>query len=366
MSLGEVLSARELVKELEKDGCEVIVSATTLAGLAMAKSNWPNKIVLPSPLDFSLSTRRFLEQTQPDQLILVETDLWPGILMEARKRNVINSLVSARLSPRSYKNYQRVRFFWSRVLKYFDHVVAQTPEDQEKLLALGANPAAVSVGGNLKFDQAPPEGGPEAKEKILAEVGWPDGRYLVAGSFHSGEDSMILEAFKGLRPQFPDLKLVLAPRDRHKFSSTFRLAQEAFPKEAARRSRPAPADREAAVFVLDTLGELEKFYAIADLALIGKSWPGHHEGGGHNPLEAAVRRRAVLAGPRVHNFKWIYSALAEVGAAAIVEKKDLPEKLSELLRDPARLSQMGEAGQRFVAQHRGTVRATLDLVRPKG
>ncbi|MDR1578421.1 MAG: hypothetical protein LBT86_09410 [Deltaproteobacteria bacterium] len=363
MSLGEVLSARELVRELEKDGHEVIISATTLAGLAMAKTNWPNHIVLPSPLDFALSVRRFLEHTQPDHLILVETDLWPGILLELKRRSLTASLVSARLSPRSFKNYHRVRFFWSKVLALFDHIVTQTQEDRDKYLALGARPATVAVGGNLKFDLATPGEGEKAKADLLADTGWPEGRYLVAGSFHAGEDVMILRIFRDLLPEFPDLRLILAPRDHHKFCQVYRLAQELFPQRAARRSAPSPEDRQAHVFILDTLGELENFYVLAEVALIGKSWPGHHESGGHNPLEASIRSRAVLAGPHVHNFKWIYQALTEAGGALLVEKNDLADQLKSLLGDPERLARMGKVGQQFVAQHRGAVRATLDLIK---
>ncbi|MDR1871407.1 MAG: hypothetical protein LBS60_05685 [Deltaproteobacteria bacterium] len=362
MSLGEVLAARELVSELEKDGHEVIISATTLAGLAMAKNRWPNNIVLPSPLDFSLSTRRFLEHTQPDWLVLVETDIWPGIFMACRKRSIKNALVSARLSPRSFKNYQRVGFFWSRVLKYVDRIVTQTPEDREKFTVLGADPGTLSVGGNLKFDLAAPTEGPNARESLIRETGWPEGRYLVAGSFHAGEDLMILEIFQSLLTKFPGLKLLLAPRDRHKFTQTYRLSQEFFPLKTARRSHPNPTDQEAIVFILDTLGELERFYSLADLALVGKSWPGHHEGGGHNPLEAAVRGRPVVAGPLSHNFKWIYEALTETGGALIVEKKDLLDRLTELLSAPERLNRMGAAGQDFVAKHRGAARSTIEIL----
>jgi 3-deoxy-D-manno-octulosonic-acid transferase len=363
MSLGEVLSARELVRELEKDGCEVIITATTQAGLTMAKTNWPTHLVLPSPLDFPLSVRRFLNLTQPDQLILVETDLWPGILWEMKKRSLSAVLVSARLSPRSFKNYYRIRFFWGRVLRLFDRIVVQTQEDLTKFLALGAKATSVAVGGNLKFDQSPPAEGPMEAKEILDQTGWPQGRYLVAGSFHTGEDVMILTILRQLLPDFPELKLILAPRDRHKFSMTYKLAQDIFPHKTARRSHPEAADKDSQVFILDTLGELEKFYALAEVALIGKSWPGHHEGGGHNPLEAAVRGRPVISGPKVHNFKWIYKALCEAKGAVLVEKKDLPAALASFLRDEALLKRMGQNGQQFVSHHRGAVRRTLDLVK---
>ncbi|MDR1607337.1 MAG: hypothetical protein LBT38_02885 [Deltaproteobacteria bacterium] len=362
MSLGEVLSARELVRELEKDGHEVIISATTLAGLAMAKTNWPNNVVLPSPLDFSLSIKRFLEHTQPDQLILVETDIWPGVLLELKKRSLKASLVSARLSPRSFKNYRRIKFFWSKVLGLFHLIVAQTPEDRVKFLALGAPESSVVVGGNLKFDLTEPGPQEKAQAELLRETGWPQARYLVAGSFHPGEDVMILEIFQALRKDFPDLRLILAPRDRHKFCQVYRLAEEIFPQQTARRSKPQPTDPQSLVFILDTLGELENFYALAEVALIGKSWPGPHEGGGHNPLEASIRRRAVLAGPRNHNFKWIYQALSQAGGAIIVDKLELAPLLKSLLGDLERLQRLGLAGQQFVAKHRGAVRATLDLL----
>jgi 3-deoxy-D-manno-octulosonic-acid transferase len=176
---------------------------------------------------------------------------------------------------------------------------------------------------------------------------------------------MILSAFRDLVPRFPDLALILAPRDRHRFSLTYRYAQDFFPGSAARRSKSDATDQNAKVFILDTLGELEKFYSVADLALIGKSWPGHHEGGGHNPLEASTRRKPVIAGPKVHNFKWIYEALGEAGGALIVEKKDLVETLATLLADPPRLKAMGEAGQDFVARRRGAAKATLKILNAK-
>jgi 3-deoxy-D-manno-octulosonic-acid transferase len=370
MSLGEVLAARELIREMERDGHEVIVSATTLAGLTMARANWPQRVILPSPLDFGFSARRFLEMTQPDRLVLVETDVWPRILMEMKKKSSPCALVSARLSPRSFKYYKKIRFFWSRVLKYFDSIVAQTPEDRDKFLTLGANPDSVFVGGNLKFDQPPPpgaaadaaEGADGPKGKLLSKAGWPDGRYLVAGSLHPGEDSLVLEVFRELEPKFPGLKLLLAPRNREKFAQAYRLAEESFPGQAARRSAPSPQDKKAKVFILDTFGELENFYALAELALIGKSWPGRHEGGGHNPLEAALWGKMVLSGPIIHNFKWIYSALTEAGGAIIVDKEEVAGKIAALLGDPTTLAKGGEAGKNFVAQHRGAVQATWNII----
>ncbi|MDR1050963.1 MAG: hypothetical protein LBP95_07775 [Deltaproteobacteria bacterium] len=366
LSLGEVLSARELVRVLRENGCDVVVTATTLSGLAQAKSVWPTLPVLPSPLDFELSTRRFLDFVDPDALVLVETDIWPGILLELERRGVPKYLVSGRLSPRSFKNYRRISFFWGRVLRLFEAIAAQTEEDREKFVALGADPDKVGVTGNLKFDQQAAPGGPGEKEALLKESGWPDGRWLVAGSTHPGEDVMIMASFLELWPRHKDLRLLIAPRDRHKFGLTWRLVRERFPRDSARRGAPRDSDSGARVFLLDTLGELERYYGLADVALVGKSWPGPHEGGGHNPLEAAARGKAVLAGPRVSNFKWMYKALNAAGAAKTVEKAELTRTLDRLLSQPGLAAEMGRRGLEFVGAHRGAARATLKFLAGRG
>ncbi|MDR1657461.1 MAG: hypothetical protein LBT47_07890 [Deltaproteobacteria bacterium] len=359
LSLGEVLSARELVKKLTESGADVIVTATTLSGLAAAKANWPQLPVLPSPLDFRLSTRRFLDFVDPDALILVETDIWPGILLQMQRRGLPKYLVSARISPHSFRNYHRIRFFWSKVLNLFDKIAVQTAEDLQKFLALGAQSDRMEVCGNLKFDQPNVPHGAEEKKAILDEIGWPDGRWLVAGSTHMGEETLIMRTFADLWPKHRDLKLLIAPRDRHKFQLTWRLIKEHFPNDCARRSAPSSSDLGAHIFLLDTLGDLERYYCLAEVALIGKSWPGSHEGGGHNPLEASARGKPVLAGLKISNFKWMYRALVEAGGAILVEKTDLTAKLDQLLSTPGLLTEMGGKGHDFVIAHRGAVDDTL-------
>jgi 3-deoxy-D-manno-octulosonic-acid transferase len=173
-----------------------------------------------------------------------------------------------------------------------------------------------------------------------------------------------MSSFVELWPKHKDLRLLIAPRDRHKFGLAWRIVSEAFPKDSARRSKPGPADSGARVFLLDTLGDLERFYCLAEVALIGKSWPGPHEGGGHNPLEAAARGKAVLSGPRVSNFKWMYKALAAAGAARIIDKSELTAVLDELLDTTGLAESMGRKGREFVESHRGAARETMKSLLP--
>jgi 3-deoxy-D-manno-octulosonic-acid transferase len=364
LSLGEVLSARELVKALKAMGLEVVISSTTMTGLAMAKSLWPSDKVTPSPFDFALSAKRYLRNIDPDFFILVETDLWPRILKELKTKGIRSSLVSARLSPRSYKRLRLIKGFWRKVLGCFDSIAVQTEDDLVKFKALGADIRRIKVTGNLKFDENLDPAPLFTREKILSETGWPEGRYIVAGSVHPGEDSLLISVFKNLTNDFQDLKMVLAPRDKPKFEVVWKRISEAFPGECARRSEPQISDKDAKIFLLDTLGELSRFYALSKLSVIGKSFPGRHEGGGHNPLEAAALGSLVISGPQNHNFKTMYQALKEAGGALIVEKDRLQKTLIYLLNNPAKIKEMGDKGRNFVLSHGGAVERTLEFIGP--
>jgi 3-deoxy-D-manno-octulosonic-acid transferase len=364
LSLGEVLSARELVKALKAGGAEVVVSSTTMTGLSMARSLWPSDQVFPSPFDFTLSAKRFIRDVRPDYFILVETDLWPRILKELKKKDVGTALVSARMSGRSFKRLRPIRKFWAKVLGYFDYIAVQTEEDRLKYIELGAPEDRIKVTGNLKFDEnivSDPKG---EREKILSLTGWPEGYYVVAGSVHPGEDTLLITIFQGLMNLYPDLRLVMAPRDKPKFEAVWKRISEAFPGASGRRSLPHSSDKDAKVFLLDTLGELSSFYALGDMAIVGKSFPGRHEGGGHNPLEPAALGSLVIAGPLNHNFKTMYAALKDAGGALIVTKAELPMTLSSLLSKPDKIKEMGEKGRNFVLSHGGSVQRTLEFISP--
>jgi 3-deoxy-D-manno-octulosonic-acid transferase len=306
-----------------------------------------------------------LKATDPDELILVETDIWPGILDSLKHHKIPSSLVSARLSPRSYRNYRRIRFFWKKVLNLFTHIAVQTEEDEDKFLQLGALESQLKVTGNLKFDQQVEELSPNIKETILKECNWPEGRYILAGSTHPSEEILILETFLEISKEIPDLKLVIAPRNRSRFGLTWRLIQDMVGDAAMRRTKSTEIHKNPSVFLLDTLGELDRFYSLCDIAIIGKSFPGPHEGGGHNPLEPASKAKPVLSGPRCHNFKWMYNALSECGAAEIVTKDTLGPRLKAILNDPELLKSMGEKGREFILTHQGSAKKTLAFIDPE-
>ena len=368
LSMGEILAAKKLVPALEEAGAEVIISSTTAIGRDTAARVFPGRLILASPLDFGLSTRRFLDSVKPDLLVLIETDIWPGILFRMTQRGLPKALVSARISPRSLKGYGYIKVFWGRVLRMFDLITTQSKEDKDRLVALGALDDRTVAIGDLKFDRDVQETRAEDKAAILAETGWPDGRWVVAGSTHAGEDSIILDAFIKLKEKDPakygDLKLLLAPRNKSDFEAVWDLiCERGLP--AAHRGEPRPDDKDKDIFLLDTLGELERFYDLAEVALVGKSWAARHKGGGHNPLEPAAKGKPVLFGPLTHNYRWMTRALLNAEAGLMVtDQESLAAALEDLLNNPEKAREMGKRAADFVRTHQGTTQKIMERLQP--
>ncbi|MDR2724784.1 MAG: hypothetical protein LBC90_01695 [Candidatus Adiutrix sp.] len=366
LSLGEVLAARKLVPALEEAGAEVVISSTTAIGREAAARTWPSRLVLSSPFDFSLSTRRFVDAVDPDLMVLVETDIWPGILFLLKRLGVPAVLLSVRMSPRSVKGYGYIRSFWGRVLRIFALITTQSEDSRLCLLDLGADPARTLVIGDLKFDREVKESTPEIRTALLMETGWPEGRWIVAGSTHAGEDETILGAFTRLKEKakYWNLKLLLAPRNRSDFMAVWDLIKR-LELPAGHRGEPDREDRNKDVFLLDTLGELDRFYDLAEIALVGKSWAGLHKGGGHNPLEPAAKGKPVIFGPLTHNYRWMTKALLEAGGAIMApDREALTAALEDLLDNPDQARDMGRRAADFVRRHQGGVKKTMDLLRP--
>ena len=317
LSLGEVTSAVELIGALRGKGYDVCLSTTTKSGHEAAERLFPDLPRFCLPFDLPPAVNRVLNAVRPDLFVILETDIWPNILSILKRRGVPVILVNARVSPRSFRGYRLIRFFWRRVLNLADVIACQSEGDRDRLTALGALPERVKVTGNLKFDRSRPDTGPRVKERLLEKTGLPEGPWLVAGSTHPGEDEILCELFGAWQKRHHGLRMLLAPRNRERFEPVWRLICRTG-VSAARRTGPPPDDR-TRIFLLDTLGELDAFYEIADLVFVGKSLPVPGEGGGHNLIEPALRSKPVLFGPRMQNFKEISRLLSDSGGGRRVE-----------------------------------------------
>jgi len=233
----------------------------------------------------------------------------------------------------------------------------QSAEDARRIIALGAPPERVVVTGSLKTEAPEDPGARELWERLLGLTA--DERVWIAGSTHRGEEELVLDAFLALRARFPSLALLLAPRHPERAPEVERLARDRGLDIVRRTSLPRERGR-GAVILLDTVGELARFYRVGDVVFVGGSLVPM---GGHNMLEPALRGRPVLFGPHTENFRESAELLLDARAALVVrDRRGLEAAVAELLDEPARAREMGERGAAAVVRRQGGVRLTLELI----
>jgi len=361
LSMGEVVSALPLVKAVKKQFPHqaLVFTVATRQGMQVALKELKKEadLIEYMPLDFWWAIRRLIHHVRPAIFILVETDVWPGLIYALKKNGTLTMLVNGRVSPRTYKAYYRTRFLIRRLWNQFDLILMQTHLDQARLLQLGVLADKVRNNGNIKFDrpwQVPDTVVIQDLKKqfglALSDPVW------VAGSTHADEESKILDVFIRLRKQFPDLRLILAPRRIERIAELQRLVLARSLKPVL-KSDFTPGSVPYDVLLLNTIGELEKFYALADIAFVGGSLVPI---GGHNLLEPAGFAKPVLFGPYTHNFEVMAETLLAAGGGERVHSTDeLYEALVKLLADPTRSAEMGTQAQNFVKGNSGALTRTM-------
>jgi 3-deoxy-D-manno-octulosonic-acid transferase len=376
VSVGEVLAATRLVAELETalgPGWIIVVSTTTATGQALAQQRFGGENadrVFYYPLDFAWAVRAYLRALHPRLLVLMESELWPRMLVECGRRGIPVAVVNARVSDRSFARGMRLHAVWGHVLRVVTLFLAQSEEDARRLGALGARPNAVRAIGNLKYDVRAPQASRVA-EWIRVEAG--PRPVIVAGSTLGGEDGreeeIALAAWKRTLGTKLDPALVLAPRHPERFSGVEAVLAVLTHERYARASDfgpPRSGNGFLDIILLDTIGDLAAVYGVADVAFVGGSLVPR---GGHNPLEPARFGVPVLMGPSYENFRDIVAKMQAADAIRIVkDKDDLEAALIELLTDREAARAMGERGRQVFEQQQGAtaraVEALLRLVKP--
>lgn len=348
LSVGEVLSVVPLVKAIQGKcpGLEIVFSTSTETGQTLARERLSAYVrqFFYLPHDFPWVTGTFVRRLNPEVFVLVETDIWPNLLRALEHRKIMRVLVNARLSPKSAERFGRIRhIFWP--FAHFDHIFAQSVQDKERLLLLGAKPDRVHALGNLKFDALPRPATLSEVKGLRDAVGIVAKRKTwVAGSTHEGEEEILCRIHRRLRRKHPGLLLILAPRDVRRTKDIVTIAESIGLKAAVRSSGDSAADKP--IYLLDTLGELSRFYALADVTYIGGSLVRF---GGHNPLEAVVQGKPCLWGPHLFNFREIEAQLLETGLGVRISSEDqLEETLDRKLAE-------AEAGQDNMQREPGFV-----------
>jgi len=365
VSVGEVLAATPLIAEIRTQfpGYQLLLSTTTVTGhgVCLKRVAAPGDLVIYFPVDLPIVVRRVFSLFLPRLILLMETEIWPGLIGEARQRGIHLLLVNGRLSDKSFRRYLKVRPFIRPLLQSFSFIGMQTEQGRQRMLMLGASADAVSVTRSMKYEAALSSVPSRAEvEGLRKELRIPEGRVLIAGSTHRGEEQLIARAYLELRQKYPDLFLVIAPRHPERFQEAQdSLRQKGIPFFLRSAGTGAPSD--CHVMVLDTLGELTKFYALADVAFVGKSLT---QRGGHNPLEPASCGKPVLFGPHMDNFREVAALLTSEGGAIEVRGfRDLVSALDHLLGHGEAAKEIGRRARRSVESRTGGVDRTIFQVK---
>lgn len=405
VSVGEVLTAVPLVERLRAvwPGWDIRVSVSTFTGMEVVRKRLPWVTAFYFPLDLSPVVARFFRRHRPTAVILMELELWPNFLLAAARRDVPVLVANARITERSARRYRWGGWLARRLFNHVASYGAQNEEYRDRLLDVGVDGSRIEVLGNLKHDRgpAPATAGAGATRELL---GWdaPETVVICAGSTHPGEESAFCALYSRIRRDHPDLRLVIVPRhierlDAHELSrwgADVDLVRWSEIRDRLRgrhqdrhqdraggppgdRHQGRPGDRHqdrpeesdpagarqpsgAEILVVDTLGELELFYGLADISFVGGSLVPH---GGHNLFEAARLGKPVLLGRHFDNFREEGNLLLDAGAAiSVADEANLEACIRRLVVEPEERARLGVAALEVTRRLRGATDRHLEWI----
>jgi 3-deoxy-D-manno-octulosonic-acid transferase len=357
LSVGEVRSSFPLVKALKENYGQInlVFTASTRTGFETARQSFLKPGMVDQlgyfPFDFGYSVRKISQLIRPDAVIIVETDIWPNFLFEMKKRRIPMVLINARLSKRSFKGYLRFQRFFSTVFSCFTEIMVQSPLDADRFQGLGIRPEKIQITGNLKFDQDVEDVAdsfiPALREKFHIQA---QTLVLVAGSTHEGEEDILLRVYQQLKPKYPDLMMILAPRDPRRGHALLpHISSMGLCASLLSQAPSLPCE----IVLVDEMGILSRLYALCHAAYIGGSLVPE---GGHNPLEPAVFSKPVFFGPDMSDFLLISTLLKDHGGSKqIGSETELAHELDILLGNRDLQNRMGRLNYEVFSNYSGVV-----------
>ncbi|TOL62450.1 3-deoxy-D-manno-octulosonic acid transferase, partial [Vibrio parahaemolyticus] len=319
VSVGESIAATPLIKELKQQYPEqpIVVTTTTSTGAEQIAKLGDLVEHRYMPIDFGFAVKSFLKAIQPEKMLIIETELWPNTLNVVKQANVPITVVNARLSEKSCKNYAKVQWLFNQLHPCLTQVLCQTDSDAERFERLGVNKEKLSVTGSIKFDIQISDHVKQQGKALRAQLG-KDRPVWIAASTHKGEDEQVLEAHKQILESHPNALLILVPRHPERFDDVFALCKkQGF--ETVRRTEKQPAENTTQIYLGDTMGEMLVLIGAADICFMGGSLIGDKVGG-HNVLEPAALGVPVITGPSYYNFTEIVNLLKKHSFCNIITK----------------------------------------------
>jgi 3-deoxy-D-manno-octulosonic-acid transferase len=361
-SVGEVVSSgpvQEALKRMLPD-CIIVVTTITQTGNSMARKSPYADYVGYLPLDFPFIINRALDRMRPDVFVIIEAEFWPNLLASAKQRGIPCILMNGRVLDHSMKRLRWWGWMMTWALSNLEYCVMQTARDAERIKLMGARPEGVRVAGNTKFDEDNVSLSEEASEELRAALGLGESdRVLVAGSTNPGEERILLKAFSLIRDKFPDLRLIIAPRQIQRGEEIRVLSTESGFKSALRSSTEScQADWD--VLILDSFGELARVYAMGQVAFVGGTLIPK---GGHSLIQPILRGKPVLFGPYTFKTRDVAQIAISAGVGFVVSSaQSLADQACRLLGDDEERAEIREKCRVLVSENQGASVRCAELI----
>jgi 3-deoxy-D-manno-octulosonic-acid transferase len=334
VSVGESLAATPLIKALKAQHPDqpIIVTTTTSTGAEQIAKLGQLVEHRYMPLDFGFAVNGFIKVIKPSQLLIIETELWPNTLHAVAQAGIPITIINARLSEKSRKNYARISPLFRQITRNLSKVLCQTEADASRFAALGVDASKLHVTGSIKQDIQPSTQDLESGQLLRKTLG-NNRPVWIAASTHKGEDEIALETHQKVIASYPDALLIIVPRHPERFDAVYELCIRQNFKTSRRSLTPLPTDK-VEVYLADTMGEMMTLLASSDICFMGGSFVGDKVGG-HNVLEPVALGIPTITGPSYYNFQHIVDTLKTQQAIEVINaNKELAPSVLNLIRNP--------------------------------
>ena len=365
VSVGETNAAQPLIEHYLKLGHSVLVTNTTKTGQARAKSLFYEKYstlfqAVYLPVDQKPLLKQFFELYQPKILALVETEIWPNLIAQAKQKQIPCILLNARLSEKSAKGYDKVRRLTQPMLQQLTWLLAQDIATQQRYVGLGLDQSKSQVVGNIKFDISAPTSFIEQAEQLKQEWQLEKRQIITLASTHAPEEEQLLKQLQPHLNSNPDLLCMVVPRHPERFDEVYKICQS-LNLNTQRRSLKQPIQTDTQVFLADSMGEMWLWYALSQACFVGGSL--NEPGGGHNILEPMVLNIPTVIGPRYFNFQSIVDEFVAAQGILIGENAaQVAQQLLSCLDDPLQTQQQVAHAQQVLQRNKGSLQKHIQLL----
>ncbi|WP_334135117.1 3-deoxy-D-manno-octulosonic acid transferase [Acinetobacter schindleri] len=366
VSVGETNAAQPLIEYYLKSGHPVLVTNTTKTGQARAKSlflkepylNLFQAVYLPA--DQKHLIRDFYQKYQPKLLLLMETELWPNLIDQAKNYKVPCLLLNARLSEKSAQGYTKVKGLTRGMLNAMQQLLAQDLATQQRYIDLGIETKKTQVLGNIKFDITAPQQFIERASELKREWNLSGRKIITLASTHAPEEQQLMAELKAALDTDPNLLCIVVPRHPERFDEVFQAAQ-ALNLTTQRRSLEQKIEADTQIYLADSMGEMWLWYALSQVCYVGGSL--NEPGGGHNILEPIALNVPTILGKNYFNFQTIVDEFIEAQAVEVVENvQQAATTLLKILNDSSKAESLNTAAQKIMQQNQGSLAKHIAVI----